>query len=245
MTESAASTTPAPPATASFWEDLIDIFISPVAVFARRARASAWAPFLCVVIATAIITYATFPSVQPAFEGDFTRALPKLMQQQPKLTPELADKMMGYQAVGVRYFAGPLTGLIVLVDALMVWLLGKLFGAAEGFGAAILIASYAFFPRVLSGVISGAEALVMDPTKLRSVSMLTLSPARFLDPDTANPFTIAVLSRLDLTIIWQTVLLATGLAVIGRVSRGKAAVFAVVIWLAGSLYLLRAAYLAS
>jgi uncharacterized membrane protein (DUF485 family) len=46
-------------------------------------------------------------------------------------------------------------------------------------------------------------------------------------------------------VVWQTALLAIGLAVIGRVSRGKAIAFAVTIWIVGSLYLLRAAYLLS
>jgi len=245
MTESTAPAAPASPATASFWEDLIDIFLQPVAVFTRRAKGSAWPSFLFVVVAMAIIGYATFPAIQPAIEGDLARALPKMMAQNPRFTPEMADKMMSSQAVIIRYAAGPATALTLLIDGLFVWLLGKLFGAVEGFGAAILIASYAFFPRILGGVISGAQGLIMDPTKLRSASMLTLGPARFLDPDTANPFTSALLSRLDLTIVWQTVLLAVGLAVIGRVPRGKAIAFAITIWFVGSLYLLRAAYIMS
>src|SRR5262249_7844407 len=100
-----------------------------------------------------------------------------------------------------------------------------------------------FLPRVLGAVIGGAEGLLMDPTNLRATAQLTLGPARFLDPDTANPVTVALLSRLDLMIVWQTVLLAIGLAVIGRVSRGKAVVFGITIWLVGGLYLLRNAYL--
>jgi hypothetical protein len=47
--------------------------------------------------------------------------------------------------------------------------------------------------------------------------------------------------RLDLITIWVTVLLAVGLAVTGKVSKGKAAAFGVLIWLVGSLPALRQA----
>jgi hypothetical protein len=56
---------------------------------------------------------------------------------------------------------------------------------------------------------------------------------------------MTILSRIDATVIWETVLLAIGIAVIGRVSRGKAAAFGVLIWIVGSLYQLRSAYLIS
>jgi hypothetical protein len=245
MTESAASTAPATPSQTSFWEDLVDVFFQPAAVFRRRAKASAWAPFLFVVIAMGIITYATFPAIQPAIDGDAARMIPRLMKQYPQVTAEQLQSGIDKQAAFGRYIGVPLFGLIVLVDGLFVWLLGKMFGAVEDFGSAILIASYAFLPRVLGAVISGAEGLIMDPANLRATSQLTLGPARFLDPDTASPFTVALLSRLDLTIVWQTALLATGLAIIGRVSRGKAVAFAITIWLAGGLYLFRNAYLMS
>jgi Yip1 domain len=245
MTESAASTTPAAPPQASFWEDLIDIFYQPVAVFRRRIKGNAWAPYLFVVIAMGIITYATFPAIQPAIDGDTARMLPKVAKQYPQVPVEQLQAGIERQTAAVRYFGAALFGLIVLADGFFVWLLGKMFGAVADFGAAMLIASYAFLPRVLGAVIGGAEGLLMDPSKLRSAAQLTLGPARFLDPDTADPVTVALLSRLDLTIVWQTALLAIGLAVIGRVSRGKAVVFAITIWLVGSLYLLRSAYLIS
>jgi hypothetical protein len=46
---------------------------------------------------------------------------------------------------------------------------------------------------------------------------------------------VEFLGRMDVFTIWVTVLLAIGLAVTGRISRGKAAMAAVVIWLIGAL----------
>lgn len=245
MTESTVSSPAAAAKPTSFWEDLIDIFYQPAAVYRRRERASAWPPFLFVVIALTIITMATFPAIQPAFDGDFTRTMSKMMAQNPQMTQAMVDKAQSMQAVGIRYFAGPVTAVAIVIVAFFVWILGKFFGAVEGFGAAMLITSYAYLPRVLAAVLTGLQGLIMDPTKLTSVAQLTLGPARFLDPTTASPFMVALLSRLDVTILWETLLLAIGIAVIGRVSRGKAAAFGVLMWIIGGLYQLRQAYIIS
>jgi len=239
-----AVVTPAAPQT-SFWEDLIDIFVSPVAVFRRREKASPWPIFLFVVASFAIIFYATFPAIQPAIDGEFTRNLPKMQAQNPALTPELTSKIQDRIDTFSRYTAGALAIVNLLANGLLVWLISKLFAAKEGFSAAMLICGYAYLPRVLGAVISGGIALMMDPTRLNSAAMLTLSPARFLDADTTSPFLIALLSRLDVMIVWETVLLAIGVAVIGKVPKDKAAVFGVVIWIVGGLYALRNAYIIS
>jgi hypothetical protein len=70
-------------------------------------------------------------------------------------------------------------------------------------------------------------------------------PAHFVDPETASPFVVALLTRLDLAIVWETVLLAIGVAVLGKIPRNKAIAFAVAIWIVGGLYQLRTAYLMS
>lgn len=234
----------APPKT-SFWEDLVDIFISPAAVFRRRETASPWPIFFFVVIAFAVIFYATFPAIQPAIDGEFARNLPRMQAQNPALTPELASKIQDRVDTFSRYTAGMLVVVGVLANGLLAWLLSKIFSAKQGFSASMLIAGYSYLPRVLGAVVSGAIALFMDPTKLNSAAMLTLSPARFLDPDKTSPFTLALLARLDITIIWETILLAIGVAIIGKIPKGKAAAFGVLIWIVGGLYALRNAYMIS
>jgi hypothetical protein len=241
-------TTAAPTATAkpaSFWEDLIDIFYQPSDVFRRRARASAGPIFFFVVIAMAVITMATYPAIAPAFDGDYARMMPKIMAQNPAMTQEAADKGHHFQAIGIQYFSGVFIAVAMLIVAFFVWIIGMIFGAKQSYGTALLITSYAYMPRLLGGVVSGLEGLLMDATKLMSVSQLTLSPARFLDPSTANPLTMAALSRFDVATLWETVLLAIGVAVLGKISRGKAIGFAITIFIIGSLYQLRSAYMMS
>jgi hypothetical protein len=241
----AAALNPPAPTHTSFWEDVIDIFVHPAAVFERRRNASAWPPFLFVVIVFALVTFGTFSAIQPAFDGDYARNIPKMMAQNPQMTQEMADKGAQFQAIGVHYFSGVFVAVTLLIVGFFTWLLGKFFGSRATFGAAMLITSYAYMPRLIGSIAAGVQGLLMDSSRITSMSSLSLSAARFLDPDKTSPIIMALLGRLDLTVIWETILLAVGVAVIGRVSVGKAIAFGVTIWIVGSLYLLRAAYLIS
>jgi hypothetical protein len=83
----------------------------------------------------------------------------------------------------------------------------------------------------------------MDPSKLNSQLSISLSPARFMDPEASNPLLYQLAGRFDLITIWVTILLAVGVYVTGKVSKGRAATFGVMIWVVGGLYALRTAYL--
>ena len=50
-----------------------------------------------------------------------------------------------------------------------------------------------------------------------------------------SPALLGLLGRIDLFTIWVTVLLVIGLAVTGKIPRGRAAIAGVVMWFAGAL----------
>jgi hypothetical protein len=126
---------------------------------------------------------------------------------------------------------------------LFTWLLGKVVGSAASLHDGLVIAAWSYFPRILGAIAGGVQGLVMDPAKLNSQLSITLSPARFMDPATANPLLYQLAGRFDLFTIWVTILLAVGVAVLGKVSKGRAAIFGVLIWFVGGLYVFRTAYL--
>lgn len=129
-----------------------------------------------------------------------------------------------------------LSALIMpLVVGVLLWLAGKIVDAKEDIGAACMIAVYAFFPRLIDSLLRVAQSFLLDPSTLNGQFRVALSPARFLDPDTASPVLVALLGRIDLFTIWVTVLLAIGLAVVARIPRSRAAIAAVVVWIVASL----------
>ena len=75
----------------------------------------------------------------------------------------------------------------------------------------------------------------MDTSKFRGMYSISFSPARFMDPDTTSPILLAFAGRVDIFVLWSTVLLAIGLHVLGRVPRTQAYIVAAVVWLLGVL----------
>src|SRR4051812_37049553 len=90
MTE--PSSPPAAPEKASFFDDVIEIFVRPANVFRRRQHSSVWPPMLFVAIVIGVISFATFNTLAPAFEAEFSRNMAKQMAKNPQMTQEMADK---------------------------------------------------------------------------------------------------------------------------------------------------------
>jgi Yip1-like protein len=239
-----ASTTPAAPQKASFWEDLIDIFFSPAAVFRRNESKSVWPPLLFVSLAIGVIFFVTFNQLEPIFDAEFNRNMQKAMAQNPQLTAEAVSKMKAGGEAVTRYGLTVIIFFTVLVVGVVSWVVGKLVGSAQSFQAALVVAAWAYMPRVVGAVLGGVQGLLMDPANLTSQMAISLSPARFFAPDQPSPIAYQFMGRLDLITIWVTILLAVGLYVTGKVSKGRATVFGVIMWLIGALPALRQAYMA-
>lgn len=231
-------TSAAPPASAkpaSLWEDFIDIFVSPSEVFERRRDSGFFVPLLVFTILTLAIALLGRSVMQPIFDSEFARGTAAAMRKNPQIT---AEQMAGPRAfmeklapvmIGLGAFFGPLIVGVVL------WVVGKFVQARENIGAACMIATYAFFPRILDSLLRVVQGFMMDPSQLNGQYRVTVSAAHFLDPDTASPVLVALLGRIDLFTIWVTVLLAIGLSVVARIPRSRATIAAVGVFVLGSL----------
>ncbi|HXF24287.1 MAG TPA: Yip1 family protein [Gemmatimonadaceae bacterium] len=238
MTAPDELSTSAPPTSAkpaSLWEDFIDIFVSPSEVFARRRDSGFFVPLLVFVVLTVAIAVVGHSALQPIFDSEFTRGMAAAAKKNPQLTDA--------QIQTSRAFAEKLTPVLVGIGAIIMpllvgvilWIVGKFVDAKESVGAACMIACYAFIPRILDSLLRVVQAFVMDPASLNGQYRVSLSAARFLDPDVASPVLVGLLSRIDLFTIWVTVLLAIGLSVVARIPRQKAAIAAIIVWVIGAL----------
>jgi hypothetical protein len=97
-----------------------------------------------------------------------------------------------------------------------------------------MVATYASFPKVLGLVAGALVVFLMDPASITSIHSAMISLGRFADP-TASPVLAALLGRVDLFLIWVTVLLGVGLHVAGKVPKVQAAAAAAIMWLLGTL----------
>lgn len=239
--DAGAATPPSGAAPAAWWEDFVDIFYAPSSVFARRANSGFAIPMLVVTLLVGGIFLANSGVLQPVFDAEFARGMASAARKNPNLTPQAMEKMRSLSLTFAKIGAFVFMPVGIFLTGLVLWLVGKLFDARQTLGAAIMVASFAFVPRVVEAVVNGVQGLLMDPASLNGRYKLSLGIGRFFDPDTASPVLLALVGRLDLFTIWVTVLLAIGLAVTGKISRQKAAVAAALVWVIGALPLLLSA----
>lgn len=222
----------------SRWEDLLDAFVSPVELFSRRRDGKFGHGLLALVVLTGILYFATRSAMQPIYEAEFVRG----MAANPNVTPEQLEMA---RTISGRF--GPIMLLVglpiaVFVVAAVIWLAGRLVGGRLSYPQAAAISTFAFFPRMVESIVSGAQALLMDEGKLTSRFSVSLGIGRFLDPAQTNVMLLALLGRLDLFTLWVTALIAVGLKQMTGLTTGKAVAGAAVVWLIGALPVLYQAF---
>jgi hypothetical protein len=227
-----ASVAPPPPAEkSSLFDDFMDIFYAPASVFARRENASFWIPLLIISVLLGIIFIANRDLMEPIMNAEMARAMARSGRQ---LSPEQVEAARKFSSgfVFIGAFLGP--PVRILAVGVMLWIVGKFFDAKQLFNAALVVSTYATVPRVIEGIAMRVQGLFVDPSSIDSAYSLSLGLGRFLDPD-SQPLLLALAGRVDVFTIWVTVLLVIGLAVTGKISRARAALAGVVVWLLGAL----------
>lgn len=221
-----------PPKKVGLWEDFIDIFYAPSDVFARRAKSGFGLPMLVVVVLIGLIFYASKGAMQPIMDAEFTRSMAK---QSAQMTPEqlqMARSMNEKFAVVGIVIVMP---ILLFLLGLSIWVVGKFFNAKQTLGAALMVACYAYFPKVLESILNAIQLLLLDASSMNGRFRLSLGVARFLDPDTTSPLVIALVGRVDVFTIWVAILIGIGISVTGKIPRSKAMMAAVAVWFVGAL----------
>jgi hypothetical protein len=232
VTESASS--PAEP-QASLWEDFIDIFISPSQVFRRRQDSGFGMPLFVLVVLFAILVFGTKGLVQPVLDADVARQGAAMLKSHPQITAEQLQKQ---REIGEKL--GPFIIVIVIsisamLTGLVLWLVGKIFDSKQTASQGMMVATYAFFPKVLAFAAAALIAFLSNPDRLNGMTRLTVGLGAFLDPDKTSPVLLALLTRVDVFTLWETVLLAIGLHITGKVTKSNAYLAAAIVWVIGAL----------
>jgi hypothetical protein len=230
---------PPKPDEPGVFEDLIEIFTAPAKVFARRAKQGGAALFFIVAIVLGALGYTAKPILEPIAEAQMTKAMAKAKADNPQMTDDqiATAKAMQMKIVGVTFMLGPAMALLFL--GIIVWIVGKVFGAAVNFGSSMVIASLVWVPRIIGSVIIDIQALMANDTSVfTNQSQITLSPARFMDPGTTGAMLLTFVSRIDLLVIWSTILLGVAYMVAGKLPKSKAIAAAITVWAIPTLFAL-------
>jgi len=224
---------PAPPTT-PIWEDFVDIFTSPTAVFERRKDdPQFFAAMMMLTAAIAVITIASWDLLQPVRQMDQARGLDAYIRLHPALTADQIETIRGRASGGGslgRWLGWLLAPVTMLCGGLVLWLNATVVRASTNVGQAFLIATYAFPAKILAMIASIVLAVALPDAMLNTAFHLTLSPALFLSPDAMRASTLVLFSRLDLTAAWGVALTAIGIRVTGGITMGRAIMAAVLAW---------------
>ena len=220
---------------ASRWEDFIDIFYAPSAVFARRAASGFLLPMAVVTILTGALYIMNGAVWSQVMDAEMSRAMARQTQQ---VSPEQMEGIRKFSETMAKVGAFIFVPVGIFLTALMLWVCGKFVDAKQTLRQATMVASFAFLPRVVEALTGAVQGLLMDPGTFDGRWRVSLGVGRFFDPDATNPALLAFLGRIDVFTIWVTVLLAIGLAVTGKIPRARAAIAAAIVWLLGAVPLL-------
>jgi hypothetical protein len=220
----------------SLWEDCLEIFYAPGAVFARRRDDPAFGGALLVLLVVSIgLALAFQGAFEPLLEADLRRNFAQAMKDDPRLTPEMMERSIAF---GKRFFllgVGAFALVLPIAIGAAVWLAGKLVDSKAGFGHAVMVATFAMYARIPETVVNALQALLLPEDALKGQMGVKLGVSRFLDPDRTSQLVMALAGRVDLFTLWVTAIIATGIAVTGPVSRGRAWAAAGLVWLVGAV----------
>ncbi len=238
MSETTQSSPATGAAPAALWEDFVDVFTSPATVFARRRDGRAGLAMLLYTILGVLTFYVGRPVMQPVFDRQISAATAKI-EADPKLTAEqkesVTSKMRNFSDSPLTYI-GPalILPLSLLVTALLLWGVAKGFGSAASYGQALAVTSIGGIPRAVLGLLT-VGAFAATGHTITNQYALSLNPSALLGPD-ASEVLAAVLGRLDIGVLWHTVLLGIGIAIVGRIERPKGLSAAGLVWLIAGLF---------
>jgi hypothetical protein len=221
-------------------ERVVDTFIAPSKTFRDILRnTSWWLPFLLLVLGTLGTAYTVEKQVgwQRVSENQIHES-PKQEEALATLTPEQRASRMQVSATVTRYISyGSFVLILVFVAifALIYWASFNFgLGAKTTFGQMFAVCMYASLPKLLTGLLAILTLMFgnsADSYNLRNP--VGTNPAYFM-PD-SGPVLKAALAFFDVIGFWQLVLLVIGMAIVAKVSTGKAAAVVVGWWVLGLL----------
>jgi small basic protein len=216
-------------------EACFSIFFAPSKVFTERQNKGWVLPLVILTVVCVLLFFATRSFLEPALDGDFARGAAAAIRKNPQITAAQMDNIRHMQEKFAFVFVAVIIPITVILVGLTLWLVGRFVDSKQSVSTALVVATFACFPKVLATIAAGVIGYLRDPSTVTGFANLTVGPAMFLNVDHASPILVAFAMRLDLFTLWVTVLLGIGLHVTGKVPKAQAYAAAAAVWVIGAL----------
>ena len=212
---------------------IIGVLFNPGATFESIVRRpNILGPFLIFVVISIV------SAIGVAMKADFNALAREAVESNPSITPDKVDGAVNMTKgiMKVSMYASPILIVLVLVIAAGICLLAfKVLGGEGDFNQALSVTTYAWFPRLIRGVLGAIVMLSKGSFTMYELQNPLMSNLGFLFDPKTQPVQYAIGSSLDIFNIWSLVLLIIGLAAMSKFSKAKSAVIVISLWLVVNL----------
>ena len=205
------------PASMSFVQRIVNVFVAPASVFQFLAGRPLWAaPLILMTLYSGVLNFA----VVSTSAGE--AALKEQILQNPQAAaapPERMEQMVGFGKAMAGIGALIAVPLFTFAGAGILYLLFSIVMGGEGtFKQTLAIYTHAGLIYLATGLI-GTSIVLMKGSFKSSTSLAAFLP--FLEE---TSFVYKVLQGLDLFIMWQLAVAAIGMAIVHKMTTKKAAI---------------------
>jgi hypothetical protein len=221
------------------FQRIIGVLFSPDATFASIARRPDWVVPLAILMFVGLIG-----GIAVAQRVDFNTVARDAMEANPqtaKLPPDRVDKMVHFTAgtMKVGAYASPVIATLALMIVSGAILIGcRMFGGEGDFKQAFSASTYAWYPRVIKGILAAIVLLSKKGITVWDLQNPVRSNLGFLFDPKTQPVQFALGSSLDIFAIWSVILLVIGFAAVSRLSKARSAAVVVTLWIVVNAVLL-------
>src|SRR5439155_1542443 len=125
--------------------DLVRVLFEPTAVFERvRDKPRFLAPFVALAIIIVLVSVVQLPFPKAALSAQFS--------QMPNMPPEAAQRALSFASIGI-VFAPIVYCLILVINALLLWVLVSVVGGEAKFGTLLSVTTYSSISYILLTVV--------------------------------------------------------------------------------------------
>ncbi|HEX9984629.1 MAG TPA: Yip1 family protein [Thermoanaerobaculia bacterium] len=221
---------------------LVGVLFSPIETLADIARRpNILAPLLLIVIVTIVTTAIIVPKMD--FETMLRETFQK--QSQGKMSEADVDRNVTFAAgfAKVMAWASPIIGIGVLAIIAAIFLgLFRAFGGEGNFKQYFSVTLYTWVPQIIKSLAMVTIILARgEPVNPETMPTILMSHPGALVDMKENAIAFALLSSIELFNIWTIVLMVIGFAFVSGLSRTKAAVIVVSLYVVTVLFKLAGA----
>lgn len=221
------------------FERIVGVLMSPVETFEAIARRPDWLVPLLIILVVAIAG-----GVLIASHVDFAA----LGREAVEMNPRSATMSSSQMETGARFtaaimkisaYASPaISAIVLLIVAGVLLLTCRLFAGEGDFRQAFAVTVYAWYPRVIKGILGTVVILTRKSLSIIDLQNPVMSNLGFLFDAKSKPLPFALAASVDLFAIWSVVLLIIGFTAVSRLSRARSAAVVVGWWIVVNLFAL-------